>query len=398
MTFHTGRQGIFLEITNMNGTSMNSTSIRLKMLFIGVGVFFSSCLQSAEIITVETSASRATSVLGSTVVPYKEVQLSAQIPGRVMSLNGDVGASFKQGELIADIDPTALQAKRSAVLAQVSTAQAALRNAQTQYQRELISPRSEDIGAMPGFGLPSMMDIYMTRPMADMMGQGYDSDMARYSDLMSSATGLSQARSAVQQANAQLQEIDTKLRDAKSIAPFDGIILKKMVETGDTVQPGQPLVRFGYVKYLRLKADVPSGLVSGLQKGMVVSAKIDGVSTTKAKVSQIYPVADPIRHTVIVKFDLPVDTLASPGMYAEVMVPSSGKNAAKVNLIPKTALLKGRSLPSVLVVNGDTSELRLVRLGSMQGGGKVEVVSGLSEGDKIIDNPDSGVTSGWMPQ
>lgn len=376
---------------------MNITSTRFKVLFVGVAMFFSPYLQSAEVITVETSESLATSVLGSTVIPYKEVKLAAQIPGRVMSLNGDVGAAFKKGDVIASIDPTALQAKRSAALAQISTAQAALRNAQTQYQRELISPRSEDIGAMPGFGLPSMMDIYMTRPMADMMGQGYDSDMTRYSDLMNSATGMSQARSAVHQANAQLQEIDTKLRDAQSIAPFDGIILKKMVETGDTVQPGQPLVRFGYVKYLRLKADVPSGLVSGLKEGMIVTAKIDGVSSTKAKVSQIYPVADPIRHTVIVKFDLPVDTLASPGMYAEVMVPASGASGERVIVIPKTALLKGRSLPSVLVINGDKSELRLVRLGSMQGDGKVQVVSGLAAGDRIIDNPDPGVTSGWMP-
>ena len=377
---------------------MNVTSTRFKVLFAGVVVLFSSYAQSAEIITVESSTSQATSVLGSTVIPYKEVQLAAQIPGRVMSLNGEVGAAFKTGDVIASIDPTALQARRNSALAQVSTAQAALRNAQTQYQRELISPKSEDIGAMPGFGLPALMDLNMTRPMADMMGQGYNSDMARYSDLMNSATGMSQARSAVQQANAQLQEIDTKLRDAQSIAPFDGIILKKMVEAGDTVQPGQPLVRFGYVKYLRLKADVPSGLVAGLEEGMVVSAKIDGVSSTKAKISQIYPVADPIRHTVIVKFDLPIDTLASPGMYAEVMVPAKGSDSKKVNVIPKTALLKGRSLPSVLVVNGDRSELRLVRLGSMQGDNKIEVVSGLSTGEKIIDNPDVGVASGWMPQ
>ncbi len=389
---------------------MNVASIRLKFLVIGIGVLFSSYLQAAgnaaNIITVETQESQATSVLGSTVVPYKEVLLSAQIPGRVLAINGDVGSPFKQGEIIVDIDPTSLQAKRSAVSAQVATAQAALRNAQTQYQRELISPRSEDIGSMPGFGLPTMMDIYMTRPMADMMGQGYDSDMARYSDLMNSATGLSQARAAVQQANAQLQEIDTKLRDARSIAPFDGIILKKMVETGDTVQPGQPLVRFGYVKYLRLKADVPSGLVSGLKEGMFVTAEIDGVVNDckpndelcgKVKVSQIYPVADPIRHTVIVKFDLQTKTRAKVGTYAKIMIPSSGRSGEKVNIIPKTALLKGRSLPSVLVINGNTSELRLVRLGSMQGANKVEVVSGLSEGDRIIDNPPSGVTSGWMP-
>ena len=44
-----------------------------------------------------------------------------------------------------------------------------------------------------------------------------------------------------------------------------------------------------------------------------------------------------------------------------------------------------------------TSELRLVRLGSSQADGQLEVVSGLSINDKIINNPPSGVASGWIP-
>ena len=71
------------------------------------------------------------------------------------------------------------------------------------------------------------------------------------------------------------------------------------------------------------------------------------VIKTKAKVSQIYPVADPIKHTVVVKFDLPVNTVASPGMYAEVMIPldDGSDEEKKINIIPISALLKGRSLP-----------------------------------------------------
>ena len=242
---------------------------------IGISVLFSSQLHSAEIIAVESIVSQTTSILGSTVIPYKEVLLSAQISGRIVSFHGDVGSVFHKNEIIAAIDSTTLLAKRSAIDAQVAKAQAALRNAKTQYQRELISPKSDDIAAMPGFGMPAMMDIYMTRPMADMAGK-YDSDMVRYSDLMLSATGLSQARSDVKQATAKLDEINTKLRDAKAIAPFSGMILQKMIEVGDTVQVGQPLLKFAYVHFLRLKANVPSGLVSGLEKGMIVSAKING--------------------------------------------------------------------------------------------------------------------------
>lgn len=355
-------------------------------------------VDAAEIVRVEASSSRSQSVLGSTVIPYKEVTLSAQIPGVVKQVAGEVGSAFKQGDVIVQVDETQLLAKRNSVLAQINIAQAAVQNSQAQYTREIVSPRSKDVSAMPGFGLPAMFDIFAVRPFAESFMGNYDSDVGRYTDLMSSATGVSQAQSNLQQAMSQLQEIDAAIRDAKSIAPFEGIVLSKMVEVGDTVQPGQPLIKYGYVKYKRLLADVPSGLVGNLNQDMVVPVRIDGSNNTMAKVSQIYPIADPNRHTVTVKFDLPVDVTAAPGMYAEVYLPERSKGDSKVAVIPKSALLSGRSLPSILVVKDDnTSELRLVRLGSDQGNGMVEVVSGVSPGERIIDHPPAGVSSGWMP-
>ena len=176
--------------------------------------------------------------------------------------------------------------------------------------------------------------------------------------------------------------------------------MAKMVEVGDAVQPGQPLMKYGFVKYLRLKADVPSMLVASLQKGMSVPVRIGSINPTVAKVSQIYPIADPSRHTVVVKFDLPVGVLASPGMYAEVYLPDSRPGGNSVITIPKTALIEGRSLPTVLVADegNKTSSLRLIRLGTTQGDGHVAVVSGLKAGERVIDNPPTGVSSGWYPE
>ncbi len=379
---------------------MNVKKSALALLTSVVGLCWSLFAYSAEIIRVDAAASSSQTVLGSTVIPYKEVTLSAQIPGVVKSVTGDVGSSFKAGDAIVQIDESQLQAKRNAILAQIANAQASVQNSKAQYTRELVSPRSKDIGSMPGFGLPAMFDMTMVRPFADSMLGNYDSGMGRYSDLISSATGVSQAQSGLQQTLSQLEEIDAALRDAKSIAPFEGIVLEKMVEEGDTVQPGQPLIKFGFVKFKRLLADVPSGLVSNLSEGMVVPVKVDGSVQSMAKVSQIYPVADPNRHTVTVKFDLPVDITAAPGMYAEVYVPEqkNDKDAVKVAVIPRTALLRGRSLPSVLVVKDDnTSELRLVRLGSDQSDGMVEVVSGVDVGERVINDPPANATSGWMP-
>ncbi|MBK8452516.1 MAG: efflux RND transporter periplasmic adaptor subunit [Thiofilum sp.] len=372
--------------------------VGIYSLLIG-GLLNASALHAATIVPVEVLNNASTSVLGSTVIPYKEVTLSAQTAGVVKFIAGEVGAAFPKDVALVQIDESQLLAKRNAVLAQIQNAQAALRSSEVQYNRELISPRSKDVGAMPGFGMPAMMDQLFTKPMADSMMGNYNSEAARYSDLMTSATSVSQANGMVQQAMSQLQEVDAALRNTQAIAPFEGVILQKLVEVGDAVQPGQPLLRIGYVKYKRLLADVPSGMVSQIKEGMEIDVRIDGIrDMTKAKVTQIYPLADPERHTVTVKLDLPTHIETKPGVYAEVFLPSanSNGNAAKTLLIPETAILRGRSLPSVLVVANNTSELRLVRTGNLHGS-KIEIVSGLKPNEQVIDNPPPKVGSGWMP-
>lgn len=219
---------------------------------LAIHLMFTMPTIAAEIVTVEASSSVSSTVLGSSVIPYKEVTLSAQIPGVVRGISGDVGDGFNKDDVLVQVDESQLAAKRNAVLAQIQTAQSALQRSEAEYRREVVSPRSKDIGNMPGFGLPAMMDNFITRPMADAMMNNYDSDMGRYTDLVASATNVNQARSALQQAQSELQGIDAALQNSKSIAPFEGIIMEKLVEVGDTVQPGQPLVRYGFVKYKRL--------------------------------------------------------------------------------------------------------------------------------------------------
>lgn len=380
---------------------MKIVTIKYKTLILGFIISFGLILptvsSAANFVTVQSAASNSRTVLGSTVIPYKTVTLTAQFPGRIMSIAGEVGAKFPSGSLLVKINDDALKAKKGMIQAQLQSAQAALKNSQLQYNREMISPRSKNIGSMPGMGVPSMMDIYFTRPFADAMGTT-NTDYNRYTDLMNSATSVTQARTQVMQAMSQLKEISANLKNANSVAPFEGMILKKMVEEGDTVQPGQPLLEFGFVKYLRAKADVPEILVGSLKKGMIIPVKIGG-RKSQARVAQIYPVADTTRHTVIVKFDLKTGINASPGMYAELFLPDSGGIGKTVITIPKTALIKGRSLPSVLVLDEakKITKLRLLRLGIDQGNNTVQVITGVKVGEKVVDNPPPGALSGWMP-
>ncbi len=354
---------------------------------------------AAQIVPVQTLQLQGTATVGGTVVPYKEVTLSAQIPGRVVYLAGEVGDRFKAGDVLAAIDDSELQAKRRQVLAELQNAQAALQNSYVQYGREIVAPRTRSLTAAPGMGLPNMFDQMFTRNMADALGVGSDTTVERWADLARSRTGVNQAQARVLQAQSQLEEIDASIRDARSIAPFDGVILKKFVEVGDTVQPGQPLLKFGHVKYLRIQADVPVSLVKFLRIGQFVPAYLDTTRTpVQARVSQIHPQADPSQHTVTVKFDLPRSAPAAPGMYAEVVLPDGSTQKGPTVVIPTSAIIRAGSLPAVLVVNQDnTSELRLVRLGAKIGQNQVIVLSGLRPGERIIDNPPPGVSSGWMP-
>ncbi len=386
----------------MNGIRMPGIlSIRGFSSFLSVAVaglvFLTGEAYAAkpEIINVEASSASQGATISGTVIPFKEVTLTAQLPGRVDWIAGSEGDAFSMGQELVKINDDDLRAKKAQIQAQMANAMAALQNAQVQYSRELYAPRSESPSSMPGFGMPIIMDNMFTRRMGDMFGYG-DKPLERHADLYSARTGVEQAQASLMQAQSQIQEIDTKIRDSLSIAPFDGVILKKMVEVGDTVQPGQPLIKFGHVDYLRVRSDVPARLARGLREKQLVPITLANGEKTKARVARIYPMADATNHTITVKFDLPEGTSAKPGMYVELVIPDNAGGGGSLVAIPKSALIPGRSLPQVLMVKEDGStSTRLLRLGRELGDGQVLVLSGLRPGQRVVNNPPSNARSGW---
>jgi len=343
---------------------------------------------------VSSNMTGGSATIGGTVVPFKEVTLSAQIPGRVTFLAGIEGYNAAKGDILVLIDDTSIQAQRRAAAAQILQAEAALRNSQMQYSRELYSPRTNSLTGIPGMGVPSMFDQFFTRGFSNQMGLS-NSNVERQADLYASGAGISQAESGVLQAQANLDALDAGLRNAQSVSPFEGVVVKRMVEVGDTVQPGMPLVTVAFTQYLRIEADVPVRLAAGLTKDMIVPARLDlGGVTVDAKVAQIFPVADPGRHTVKVKFDLPFDTPGGPGMYVEVTVPDLSVPTRSQPALPAEALIWRGSLPSVFILVDGKPSLRLVRVGYPLPDGRISVVSGLSGGEQVILNPPASLVSG----
>ncbi|MET0045370.1 MAG: efflux RND transporter periplasmic adaptor subunit [Candidatus Thiodiazotropha sp. 6PLUC3] len=332
--------------------------------------------------------------LGGTVVPYKEVTLSAQLPGRVNYLAGIEGDTFKEEDRLVELDVNELEAKREAAQAQLANADAQLRNAGVQYNRELWSPKSKS--SMGGMGMPNLFDQMFTRPMEDTFGDR-DQGAERSADIFSSRTNIQQAQNTIYRVQAEIRAIDAKIRDAKSVAPFNGVIMKKFVEVGDTVQPGQPLLKFADVEYLQIVVDVPGRLRPGLNEGMMLRAELDvGDREVPVRVAQIFPMADAQRHTVTIKFDLP-QGVSAPGMYAKVLVPDFNAPARSNPIIPNSAIRYNGSLPGVYVEgeNGKPA-LRLIRVGEkLPGGGFTTVLSGLQAGERILRNPPLDISTGW---
>jgi multidrug efflux pump subunit AcrA (membrane-fusion protein) len=356
--------------------------------------------KAANIVTVQAASAAGSVTLGGNVVAFKQVTLTAQIPGRIEFLAGTEGDHFKADDILVAVDDDDLLAKRRAALAQYSNAQSAIANAQVQYNRELWSPQSRSITRSGGMGMPSMFDQMFTQPFSQSFmpgNMGGDRYVDRQADIHGFGTQLTQAHNQQLAAQSQIEEIDAKLRDTRSFAPFDGVIVRKMIEKGDTVQPGQPLLEFADLTYLQVEVAVPVRLMSGLKKGQLVPVKLDvGNVRVEGRVAQIFPSADELRHTVTVKFDLPVNVPGGPGMYAEVTVPDPSMQASAVPVIPASAVLWRGSLPAVYVAgDGDSTELRLVRLGDYLGSDQVAVLSGLQIGERIYAVPPSEPRAGW---
>ncbi len=347
---------------------------------------------NGEVITVESSNVGGAVILGGTVMPDKIVNLSAQMPGDVNFIAGSEGDAFKKGDALIGLDTGSLRAKREQAVSQLSSAEAGYRNAMVQYNRELYSPNSQS-NSMLG-GAPSMFSMF-SDPMRSMMGQG-DPGYERHSSLYGQGVQIQTARNGVDQARAGLRELDEAMENAISYAPFDGVILKKMVEKGDIVQPGMPLVTFADLTKLQIRVEVPSKLIKVIKAGGQIQAKLDADSgLIDVSVDRIFPMADQGGHTTTVKLDLPAGTEAQSGMYAEIMVPDPSKKASALPVVPESSILWRGSLPAVFQVGDDGKlKLRLIRIGDRSNDGRVSVISGIKVGDKILAQPAASTRSG----
>lgn len=188
-----------------------------------------------------------------------------------------------------------------------------------------------------------------------------------------------QARQRIAAAN--VMESETLLEHTRVLAPFDGVITRKLADVGDLAAPGRALVEIEDPVHLRFEADLPEALVDGIQLGaklwIRLSSSADRISGV---VSEIAPVAESASRTYQVKFDLPPSPLIRAGQFGRVAIPTG---ETKVPQIPTSAVVQRGQLEYVFVVISGKSQLRLIRSGK-RFENFVEVVSGLNPGEKVV--------------
>ncbi|MBF0370355.1 MAG: efflux RND transporter periplasmic adaptor subunit [Magnetococcales bacterium] len=351
---------------------------------------------SSDVITVGAGSIGSSTTLGGTVVPLREVAFSAQMPGRVEFIAGVEGDWFRKDTVLVALDNDDLLAQHRSARAALSNAEANWRNARVQYTRQVYSGSSMS-SDNNGMGMPRMFDRYFTRPLTDMMGAD-NPELTRRAQIYAQGTQIDVAKFGLVQARAKLEELEARIRDTKSIAPFSGVVVSKHIEKGDTVQPGMPLLSFADTRHLQIKVDIPARLMPGIRKDMRIPAKLDvGDTRIQTRVAQIFPMADTQRHTVTVKLDIPKDAPGGPGMYAEVMVPDITTPVKNLATIPRSAVVWRGSLPAVFAISDSNSEpeLRMIRLGGFVDDTTVSVLSGLQSGERILAHPPRTSSINW---
>jgi RND family efflux transporter MFP subunit len=188
------------------------------------------------------------------------------------------------------------------------------------------------------------------------------------------------------QARAGIAEAETFLSYSRVRSPIDGIVTARMIDPGAQAAPGMPLLTVEDDAHYRVETSVDEELATRVRASDAVT--IDGVA---ARVTNIVPAVDPTTRSALVKIDLPVRTSLRSGAFVHVAFTTGSRSGITV---PATSIVRRGELASVFVVGNDgIARMRLVTIGEAQGG-RVEVLSGLDDGERIVGRVTNEVQDG----
>jgi len=190
--------------------------------------------------------------------------------------------------------------------------------------------------------------------------------------------GLTRAESQLALAQAALTEVGNAERYSSIPAPFSGTVVARYVDPGDLANPGMPLVALESRGARDAVLAVPIGLAETLQSGDSIEISGPDGLRALAPVRSVAGGADLRSRTVEVRATVPATW--PTGMAITGYLPGGTRQSI---VIPDSVVVRRGQLTGVRVVSGAGTAIRWVRLGRSPGEGLVEVLSGLSDGDRV---------------
>ena len=307
-----------------------------------------------------------------TVHARETAVVSAQVMGRIQQVMVREGDSVRAGQTLVVLDDAALRSQLEQAQAGVKAAQNAQAAAQTN-------------AALAASTLGRYKQLETEKSVSP---QEMD-EVSRRAE--GAAANVDAMRAQTDAARAQESGARTMLGYTHLVAPFAGVVTARMADPGTMAAPGVPLLQIDQAGELQLQAAVDESVIGAVHKGMKVQVAIDsGASTSgtgtnlEGRVAEIVPAADPTSHSFLVKIDLPSSSQTRAGMYGTAEFANGTRRAI---LIPQSAVVARGSLNCVYVLDGQgIALLRSITLGGALGN-LVEVLSGVSAGEELVDAP-----------
>jgi len=215
--------------------------------------------------------------------------------------------------------------------------------------------------------------------------QQAEADLQRFTTLLEQEAVTRSEFDAVQArqrvAQAAVSEAQSLLSYARVVAPFDGVITRKLADVGDLAAPGRPLLEMEDPTRLRLEVGVPEALLGRLEQGNPVRVRVGALAQDlTGTVSEIAPAADPGSRTFMAKIDLPTHPDLRSGQFGRAAISVGEFSAVRV---PAGAVTQRGQLEMVFVALDGKAQLRLVKTGK-QMDDTVEILSGIDPGETVI--------------
>lgn len=312
-----------------------------------------------------------TIILPGNVTAYTDAPLYARTNGYLTHWYYDIGAKVKKGALLAEIATPELDQQVAQAEADLATVESNAGNAKVQADRY-----------------------------KDLVG----SNAVSRQDTETFVTQAASTSSAVKSAQANVARLKQMQSFEKVYAPFDGVVTARGVDTGQLISEGSGTEMFHLqaLQTLRVYTNVPEVYTAAVKRGEKVSLSFPQYPgrTFEGKLVRTADAIDPANRTLLVEID--VDNRKGelmPGSLAQVQfkAPSVGQTF----IVPAAALVfrrDGLRIGTVGQSNGhDVAHLVPITIGQ-DDGATVQVVSGLSASDRVIQDPPDSIIEGERVQ